>query len=285
MLGSYIGSMGKIKSNILQSVIRPRIFQMATQQQPSLHFAPSTAAPTTGTAVPLGAATGAPEVPGGAFAQIAAVQRRAAPVTKFDPVINGILNRATQGKVAEHILVAKASNSQVSVSLGRLRDFFGVADEEQFAVIFRQLMVYYMDNGTSPRDPQTQPFTLEDRVFDMEVLDSCLVPDKRRFWRSLADVMKAYLVNNPEEEAHWGSRHGMPKKYREYGFDVADFCSGVPDEARQALQAAKDAATSRADFNIMRADLSAVGSGNGTHIAQQSGAHFSLGAGPARHDR
>jgi len=36
--------------------------------------------------------------------------------------------------------------------------------------------------------------------------------------------------------------HGFPKKYRSYGFDTADFCKDIPNEARKAVQAAKDAA-------------------------------------------
>jgi hypothetical protein len=142
-------------------------------------------------------------------------------------------------------------------------------------------MIYYGDNSTSEQNPHIFKYEWKDTEVSYNDIDRCLLPTPRKFWRALADVVVRFLEEHPDVMFHWAEMHGFPSKYRQYGFDCADFATNVPAEARKAIQASKDAALTRTPYNLMRADLKAVGFGGGTVVEQITGAQFGS-RGPGR---
>jgi hypothetical protein len=234
--------------------------------------------PTFAAAETIHAPGGAPVTSLPGLTTLAQRSSRPGRISRFDPIVAGLFSRASRVTIGERLIVATASQNQVYESLEKLKNLFGIDDEDEFARVLGRLLVYYGDNGTSPRNPHPHPFDWSGTEYTFADIEKLLIPTPRRFWRSLADETRDFLESHPGLMFNWADRHGFPEKHRIYGFDYADFCSGIPDEAREAVQAAKDAATSRAPYNIMRPDLKAVGSQAGTVIAQRVGQRFGVGA-------
>lgn len=197
-----------------------------------------------------------------------------APVRGFNAALNGIFSGATSFNAGERFITAKASGSEVEDTVARLRDLFEITDQGAVEQLLGELLVWFGDNSTSNQTPHRIPFSFGNKTLQMQEVIRCFRPDPRRFWRSLADVTRNFLALHPDVFFHWGEIHGFPPEYRIYAFDTADFCSEIPADARRAVQAAKDASLNRSAYNMMRADLKAVGSGAGTVIEQQAGETF-----------
>lgn len=202
----------------------------------------------------------------------------------MDPSLADLMSSVISASVPERIIVAKSTRAEVERSIRAVRDFFQVDEKGDFSQLFARLLIYYGDNSTSERNPHTFPLEWKGQEYSWVDIDRCFRPTPRKFWRAAADITKKYLQENPDLEFHWSHMHGFPRKYRIYGFDCADFCSDIPEEARLAVQAAKDAALTRAPYNLMRADLKAVGFGGGTVVEQVTGSQFAS-RGPGRGSR
>lgn len=201
-------------------------------------------------------------------------QPHVAPVRGFDSALNQIFSSVSSFSAGERFIVAKASTREIEDTVSGLRDLFGITEQSVLEDLLGQLLVWFGDNSTSTQTPHRLPFAFNDRVIPMGDVVRCFRPDPRRFWRSLADVTRNFLILHPDVTFNWATQHGFPPEFRTYGFDTADFCSDLPADARKVIQAAKDAALNRSEYNIMRADLKAVGSGAGTVIRQQAGDVF-----------
>jgi len=199
---------------------------------------------------------------------------KAIPVTSFDSTLNSIFSASTSIAIGERFVVAIATHEEVMETIASLRDLFEVTDQSQASALLGELLVIFGDNSTSPQTPYRFLYSFNGRTFAMSKIISCFRPDPRRFWRTLADVTRSFLRQHPEVTFKWADLHGFPPTFREFGFDTADFCSDIPADARKAIQAAKDAALNRSTYNLMRADLKAVGSGAGTIVEQQAGSVF-----------
>jgi hypothetical protein len=197
------------------------------------------------------------------------------PLAKMDPTIASIFNSSVRRKPRQRFIVAKSSNAQVEKSLGNLRDLLSVDDEGAFGQVLVDFLVYYMDNSTSEQTPHEFPYEYQDKTVSFDDIDRCFVPTPRKFWRACADVTRNFLRSNEDVFPHWGNVHGFPKKHREFAFDTADFCTDIPPEVRRSIQSVKDVALSRSAYNMMRADLKAVGTGSGTIVKQIAGDSFS----------
>jgi len=192
----------------------------------------------------------------------------------MDPTIGELFSKAIAIRPVDRPIVSKATRHLVEQSIAALRDLLSVDDATDMQRVFARLLIYYGDNSTSERNPHIFPFEWKEREVSYNDIDKCLRPTPRKFWRALADVTKKYLEEHHDVIFHWAHMHGFPMKYRKYGFDTADFCSDIPDEARLAVQASKDAALTRSPYNLMRADLKAVGFGGGTIVEQITGSQF-----------
>jgi len=193
----------------------------------------------------------------------------------MDSAIGDLFSKAVTASLNDRVVIAKSSQQQVNASISHLRDLLSIDDAQDMQRFLVDLMMYYADNSTSEQNPHTLPYEWKGQQISFYEIDKCFVPSPRKFWRAVADATKTFLLHHPKITTHWSHMHGFPIKYREYGFDCADFCSDIPDEARKAIQAAKDAALTRAPYNLMRADLKAVGNGGGTIVEQITGAQFS----------
>jgi hypothetical protein len=192
----------------------------------------------------------------------------------MDSAIGDLFSRAVTAGLQNRVVIAKSSQQQINISISHLRDLLSIDDAQDMQRFLVDLMMYYADNSTSEQNPHTLPYEWKGQQISFYEIDKCFVPSPRKFWRAVADATKAFLLAHPKVTTHWSHMHGFPIKYREYGFDCADFCCDIPDEARKAIQAAKDAALTRAPYNLMRADLKAVGNGGGTIVEQITGAQF-----------
>jgi hypothetical protein len=202
-------------------------------------------------------------------------------VKGMDPTIAGIFSSAVRLPVRDRIVVAKSTMRDIERSVAALRDMLSVDSQADINNLLRDLLVYYGDNSTSEQNPHIFKYQWKETEISFNDIDRCLLPTPRKFWRALADVTVRFLEEHPDVVFHWAEMHGFPLKYRQYGFDCADFASNVPAEARKAIQASKDAALTRSPYNLMRADLKAVGFGGGTVVEQITGAQFGS-RGPGR---
>lgn len=209
--------------------------------------------------------------------------RRVTPVSGFGSTLDSLFNKSSSIQIGDRFVVAKASRDEVEQTIGALRDRFEIAAVEDAQQLFGELLVYFGDNSTSTQTPSRRPYVFRNKVVPMDELYACFIPDPRRVWRALADVTKNFLEEHPGFMFHWAEMHGFPPQYRVYGFDTSDFCTNIPRDARKAVQAAKDAALNRSEFNLMRADLKAVGSGAGTVVKQQVGDMFATNTAAGRH--
>nr|QED42911.1 polyprotein [Uromyces potyvirus A] len=192
----------------------------------------------------------------------------------MDSTIGDLFSKAVSASLNDRVIIAKSSQQQVNMTISHLRDLLSIDDTQDMQRFLVDLMMYYADNSTSEQNPHTLPYEWKGQQISFYEIDKCFVPSPRKFWRAVADATKTFLLQHPKITTHWSHMHGFPIKYREYGFDCADFCCDIPDEARKAIQAAKDAALTRAPYNLMRADLKAVGNGGGTIVEQITGAQF-----------
>jgi hypothetical protein len=199
----------------------------------------------------------------------------------MDPTIANLFSSAVGMPVRERVIVAKSTRKEIERSVGALRDLLSIDSEPDMHNLLRDLMIYYGDNSTSEQNPHIFKYEWKDTEVSYNDIDRCLLPTPRKFWRALADVVVRFLEEHPDVMFHWAEMHGFPSKYRQYGFDCADFATNVPAEARKAIQASKDAALTRTPYNLMRADLKAVGFGGGTVVEQITGAQFGS-RGPGR---
>nr|QHD64737.1 RdRp [Plasmopara viticola lesion associated poty-like virus 1]QHD64831.1 RdRp [Erysiphe necator associated poty-like virus 1]QIJ25713.1 polyprotein [Plasmopara associated poty-like virus] len=196
----------------------------------------------------------------------------------MDETLASVFTNAVTSSYGERTVVAKSNKNAVHQSVSNLRDFFAIDSDVEMSKILMELLIYYGDNSTSEQNPHVFPCIWKEREINYNDVDKCFVPTPRKFWRAMADITHAFLEQHKEVTFHWAEQHGFPKKYRSYGFDCADYCSYIPAEARMAVQAAKDAALTRAPYNLMRADLKAVGFGGGTIVEQITGSQFSARA-------
>jgi len=196
------------------------------------------------------------------------------PVSGFESTINDLFNNSLTIKPRQRYIIAKSTISQVQETIANVRDKLGIDDHRELESILVDFMVYAMDNSTSERNPPEVPFVHGGREYTYTEVASWHVPTMRKFYRAIADVMHTWLKANPDVFPHWGNMHGFPKKWRAYAFDTADYCKDIPEEALKAIQSVKDAALTRAPYNLMRPDLKAVGTGSGTIVQQMAGEQF-----------
>nr|QOE55591.1 polyprotein [Macrophomina phaseolina poty-like virus] len=273
-LGVHVGSIDKLKTHKDPSLLLERTYQskMSHLQEHERGDADkATTKPQTVIGEPGEPAT---ELNIAQLGSTSHVTKSRNPVTEFESTVNEIFNNTLTKRPRQRYIIAKSTQRQVEQTVANIRDKLGIDNADDMERVMVDMMVYYMDNSTSERNPSTDPYIHGGQEYQWQEIASWYVPTPRKFYRAVAEVLHQWLEMNPDFFPHWGYMHGFPRKYRSYAFDTADFCQKTPEEALKAIQAAKDVALSSSAYNLMRPDLKAVGSGGGTIVEQMAGSQF-----------
>jgi hypothetical protein len=123
----------------------------------------------------------------------------------------------------------------------RLFKRWEVSDNDMRTLLMNAVLLYLVENGSSPRGPYTGHLVVRGKRYSMAVFKDVVGERARKFARAHANYVRAMMASEDCRPfaITMASRFGMIQTDREFAFDFADACTGLDKDVMSRIMAVK----------------------------------------------